>query len=61
MMSKMILFETKCQVVLNGIKYKRKTQHQIMNITVSIDGTWKRRGHIPSTLEMTFQYKECKI
>ncbi|CAF3041448.1 unnamed protein product, partial [Rotaria sp. Silwood2] len=32
--------------IINKIKYRSNNTQEIMDITVSIDGTWKRRGHI---------------
>ena len=36
----------KMQLTIDNIKSKNKKQHEVMNITVSLDGIWKRRGHI---------------
>jgi hypothetical protein len=32
--------------MINDIKIRSKKEQKIMNTTVSIDGTWKRRGHV---------------
>ncbi|CAF3980500.1 unnamed protein product [Rotaria sp. Silwood1] len=34
------------KTLINNIKSKNNNRQNIMNITVSIDGTWKRRGHV---------------
>ncbi|CAF4884596.1 unnamed protein product [Rotaria sp. Silwood1] len=34
------------QTIIDDIKFKNNKQDKIIDITVSLDGTWKRRGHI---------------
>ncbi|CAF1518707.1 unnamed protein product, partial [Rotaria sordida] len=41
-----VFAKQKLQSVIDELKYKHGKQHQIMNVTVSLDGTWKRRGHV---------------
>ncbi|CAF1177952.1 unnamed protein product, partial [Didymodactylos carnosus] len=36
----------KFQQIICELKHKYKKQKQIMNVTISLDGTWKRRGHV---------------
>ncbi|CAF3197239.1 unnamed protein product [Rotaria sp. Silwood2] len=38
--------KTHFQKIIDDIKYKNNQNNEILNITVSLDGTWKRRGHI---------------
>jgi hypothetical protein len=38
--------QTHFQTIINDIKFKSNKQDKIIDITVSLDGTWKRRGHI---------------
>ncbi|CAF2910506.1 unnamed protein product [Rotaria sp. Silwood2] len=38
--------KTHFQKIIDHIKYKNNQNNEILNITVSLDGTWKRRSHI---------------
>ena len=34
------------KVITDNIKYNKNQQQEIMDVTISLDGTWKRRGYI---------------
>lgn len=41
-----VFAKEKFQSIIDELKRNQKNQHEIINITVSVDGTWKRRGHV---------------